>query len=193
MPQSLQLDLATTALILIDLQHGIVSLSTAPHPAKDVVNKGAALAKLFREKGSTVIYVRVDFANMLKLPVDASLRDPNAPPPPAIASELVPESGVQNGDLIITKRQWGAFFGTDLEQQLHKRGIKTVVLAGIATNFGVESTARAAAGLGFAVVFAEDATTSINEEAHRFAMETIFPKLGRVRTVDQIQTSILST
>ena len=181
----------TTALILVDLQQGIVALPTAPYATKDVVNKAAVLAKLFREKGSLVVYVRVDLANTLKLPVDAPLRDPQAPPPPASASELVPEAGLQSSDLVITKRQWGAFFGTDLEQQLRERGIQTIVMGGIATNFGVESTARAAAGLGFSVIFVEDAMTSINSEAHRFAIEIIFPKLGCVRTVDQVRASLL--
>jgi len=190
MEQSLHLDSHTTALILVDLQHGIVSRQTAPYEANDVVSKGAHLARLFREKGATVVYVRVDLADMLQLPVDAPLRDPNSPPPPPQASELVSAAGVRDEDLVVTKRQWGAFFGTNLEKQLRERGIQTVVLGGIATNFGVESTARAAAGLGFAVVVAEDATTSFNQEAHHFAMKTIFPRLGRVRTVDQICAGI---
>lgn len=192
MTQALRLDSKTAALILVDLQYGIVSLQTAPYAAQDVVKRGAALAQLFRKKGAMIVYVRVDLSNMLRLPVDAPLRDPLAPPPPARASELVPESGVQKEDLVITKRQWGAFFGTDLEKRLQARGIKTIVLGGIATNFGVESTARAAAGLGFELVVVEDATTSISKEAHDFAMKTIFPKLGRVRTTDQVRESFLA-
>ncbi len=137
-----------------------------------------------------MVYVRVDLANMLRLPADKSMRDPNAPPPPAEASELVPEAGFQSGDLLITKRQWGAFFGTDLEQQLHKRGIHTIVLGGIATNYGVESTARAAAGLGFELVVVEDATTSLNADAHRFAFENIFPLLGHVRSTEQVMKAL---
>jgi nicotinamidase-related amidase len=180
----------TTALILIDLQQAIVGRQTAPHSAADVVKRSAALATAFRAKGATVIYVRVDLADMLTLPVDSPTRDPNAPPPPAAASELVAEAGAHPGDLVITKRQWGAFFGTDLEEQLRRRGIRTVVLGGIATNFGVESTARAAAGLGFELVLAEDATTTFSAEAHRFAYENIFPRLGRVRSTEQVLASL---
>jgi nicotinamidase-related amidase len=180
----------TTALILIDLQQAIVGRQTAPHSAADVVKRSASLAMAFRAKGATVIYVRVDLAHMLTLPVDNPTRDPNAPPPPAAASELVAEAGARPGDLVITKRQWGAFFGTDLEEQLHRRGIRTVVLGGIATNFGVESTARAAAGLGFELILAEDATTSMSAEAHRFAYEYIFPRLGRVRSTEQVLASL---
>jgi len=183
--EPLKLDPATTALILIDLQHGIVGMQTSPHPASSVLEKAASLARAFRRSTATVIYVRVDLANRVHVPADRSHGDPHNPPPP-IASELVPASGVQSGDLVITKRHWSAFSGTDLEVMLKKSGLKTLVVGGIATNFGVESTARAAAGLGFGVVFVEDATTSIDAQAHEFAFNTIFPLLGRVRKTSEV-------
>jgi nicotinamidase-related amidase len=183
---TLALEPKSTALILIDLQQGIVAMQTAPHSSADVVKKGAQLAAQCRAKGATVIYVNVDVANYVRLPTDKSMRDPNAPPPPPSASELVPEAGFYAGDLKITKRQWGAFFGTDLEQQLRQRGIRTILICGIATNYGVESTARAAAGLGFELVVVEDATTSRSAELHRFPIEHIFPYLGKVRTTAEV-------
>jgi nicotinamidase-related amidase len=186
----LQLDPKKSALILIDLQHGIVGMQTQPHSAKSVVEKSAMLANRFREKNATVIYVRVDLADMTPLLVDVSHSDPNNPPPP-IASELVPESGFQSGDVLITKRHWSAFSGTDLEEQLRKAGVNTVVIGGIATNFGVESTARAAAGLGFAVVLPEDATTSISADAHNFTYQLIFPMLGRVRKAAEVAEALV--
>jgi nicotinamidase-related amidase len=179
----IKLDPETSALILIDLQHGIVALKTSPHPASSVVAKAASLAATFRKHSSPVIYVRVDLANMLQVHADRSHGDPKNPPP-AIASELVSASGVQAGDLVVTKRHWSAFSGTDLEERLKQAGVKTVVIGGITTNYGVESTARAAAGFG--VVFVEDATTSISAEAHQFAFETIFPMLGRVRQTSEV-------
>jgi nicotinamidase-related amidase len=187
---SLDIDPKSTALILIDLQHGIVARELAPHSAADVVRRSAALAARCRERGATVVYVRVDLASILTLPVDEPMRDPNAPPPPSAASELVHEAGYQAGDLFITKRQWGAFFGTDLEEQLRQRQIRTVLLAGIATNFGVESTARAAAGLGFELIVIEDATSSRSVELHRFPFQHIFPRLGRVRSTQEILDSL---
>jgi nicotinamidase-related amidase len=187
--QPFVLEPQSTALVLIDLQHGIVGLPTVPYSGREVVSKSARLANKFREKGAIVVYVRVDLGNMQSMLADASTRDPNAPPPPAIASELLPEAGVQPGDLIITKRHWGAFFGTDLEHQLRQRGIQTVVLGGIATNYGVESTARAAVGFGFDLVVVEDATTTLTAEAHRFAYENIFPRIGRVRSTEQVAES----
>jgi nicotinamidase-related amidase len=184
---SSHLDPKRTALVLIDLQNGIVSRQTTPYSAAEVVQKGNRLARAFRAAGATVVYIRVDMANVLQLPVDEPMRDPNAPPPPAIASELAPDAGFQDGDLLITKRHWGAFAGTELEQALKQRGIDTVVLGGISTNAGVESTARQGTGLGFAFVIVEDAcATSMGVEAQRFAFEKIFPRLARVRKTDEV-------
>ena len=93
---------------------------------------------------------------------------------------------MQSGDLVVAKEQWGAFYGTDLDEQLRRRGIKTLVLGGIATNRGVETTARDAFDRGYALVFAEDAMSSLPNEDHGFAVKHVFPIMGRVRTVDQI-------
>jgi nicotinamidase-related amidase len=186
----LDLDAKSTALILIDLQRGIVSRQLAPHSAADVVSRSAQLAARVRKTGGTVVYVHVDMLHILKLPVDQTWGDPNAPPPPPEASDLVPEAGKQPGDLVVTKRQWGAFFGTDLEAQLRSRGITTIVLGGIATNFGVESTARAAAGLGFALVVVEDATSTMSDEMHQFPFKYVFPRLGRVRSTRDVLDSL---
>jgi nicotinamidase-related amidase len=183
---SLQFDPPSTALVLIDLQNGIMGMTLSPHLSSDVVARGAQLAAALRARGGTVVYVRVDMSDLLFLPVDAPGRDPNAPPPPAIASQLVSESGYQAGDLLITKRHWGAFYGTELDQQLRRRRIRTIMLGGVATNFGVESTGRAAHDRGFELIFVEDAMSSIKAEVHDFAVQHIFPRMGRVRTTSQV-------
>ncbi|HEY0163382.1 MAG TPA: isochorismatase family protein [Edaphobacter sp.] len=183
---TLQLAPEKTALVLIDLQHGIVAMQTAPYTPAEVIAKSRSLADAFHAKGATVVYVRVDMADFMQLPADTSLRDPNAPPPPAIASEIVPEAGMQEGDLVVTKRHWGAFAGTELEAELRKRGVDTVVIGGIATNIGVESTVRQGTGLGFAFVVVEDACTTLSAEAQKFAFEMIFPRLSRVRKTNEV-------
>ena len=187
---NLQLDPTSTALVLIDLQYGVVGRSLQPYSAPDVVSRAAQLANAVREKGGKVVYVRVDVADMIHLPCDAPTRDPNAPPPPAIASEVVPESGIRESDLLVTKRQWGAFYGTDLDQQLRRRGIRTIILGGIATNFGVESTARAAFDRGYELIFVEDVMASITSEAHSFTVQNIFPRMGRVRSMQEVMTAL---
>jgi nicotinamidase-related amidase len=183
------LDPKTTALVLIDLQRGIVSREVAPHTAAEVLDRSAKLAAKIRQSGGTAIYVRVLLSEVLSPPADVSFPRANTGPPPE-ASDLVPEAGMLPGDVLVTKRQWGAFHGTDLEQQLRRRGIRTIVLGGVATNIGVESTARSAHDLGYELVFAEDAMSSMSAEAHEFPIKNIFPRMGRVRSVEQIMTAL---
>jgi nicotinamidase-related amidase len=185
----LQLDPQKTALVLIDLQNAVVGMNPVPHTAAQVVENSKKLADAFRGQGAPVVYVRVDLNDFMNLPVDQphNLGDK---PLPAAASEIAPSAGFQHGDILVTKRHWGAFAGTDLEQQLKSRGIDTVVLTGISTNAGVESTARQGTGLGFAFVLVEDACSAQNAEHHRFAFKNIFPRLTRVRTTDEVLAAL---
>ena len=185
---ALRLDPATTALVLIDLQNGIMSRPLAPHSADDVIDRANKLANALRARGGMIVYVRVLLSEVFALPADVPSRDPNAPPPPPEASELVSALARQEKDAVVAKRSWGAFYGTQLEQILRRRGIKTIVLGGIATNIGVESTARAAYDRAYEIVFVEDAMSTMSVEAHEFATKTIFPRMGRVRrTADVLE------
>ena len=175
----LALDPHTTALVLIDLQDGIVPRAKAPRSGEEVVAAAKALADRFRRAGAPVVLVHVGFdpASMPSQKVDKPSLPPGGTPPEF--SELVP--GLRHsGDLVVIKRHWGAFTGTDLDLQLRRRGCKTVVIAGIATNMGVESTARSAWELSYDVVIAEDATASGSAELHAFAVENILPQIARV-------------
>jgi len=184
----LQFDPKKTALVLIDLQNAIVGMNPVPHTAAQVVENSKKLAEAFRVHGAPVVYVRVDLNDFMKFPVDQPHNLGDEPLPTA-ASEIAPSAGFQHGDILVTKRHWGAFAGTDLEQQLKSRGIDTV-LTGISTNGGVESTARQGTGLGLAFVLVEDACSSQNAEHHRFAFENIFPRLARVRTTDEVLAAL---
>jgi nicotinamidase-related amidase len=183
----LSLDPKTTALILIDLQKGITGRSTAPHTAPEVISNAVRMAERCRAAGATVILVRVAFAadgsDRLRTPTDEQFP---AVAPAADWSEIVPELGPKTGDIVVTKRQWGAFYGTDLELHLRRRAIKTIVIGGISTNFGVESTARDAWERAFAMVFVEDAMSAMSGEAHAFAITNIFPRLGLVRSTSDV-------
>jgi len=158
-----------------------------------VVASAARIATRFRELGELVILVRVEFApdggDELRVPVDEAQSIGARPPH---WSSLAQELGPCPGDIVLTKRQWGAFFGTELDLQLRRRGIHTLVLGGIATNFGVESTARAAYEHGYAQVLVEDAMSSFSPEAHAFAIQTIFPRLGKVRSTDEVLGALSS-
>ena len=101
-------------------------------------------------------------------------------------ADFVDEMKPVEGDIVIAKKQWGAFYGTELDLQLRRRGIRTIVLCGIATNYGVESTARFAYEYGFHQVFAEDAMSSMSTEAHSLAIKHVFRRIGKVRKTAEI-------
>jgi nicotinamidase-related amidase len=178
----IQLDPATTALVLIDIQNGIVGRPLQPRSGADVLATSKSLAERFRAAGAKVVLVSVgwseDFGDALKQEVD----EPTPRPPGGMPKgwSALAEGLAAPGDLLVVKRQWGAFYGTDLDLQLRRRGVKTIVLGGIATNFGVESTARSAWEHGYAVVIAEDACASMSAELHDMAVKAIFPRISRV-------------
>jgi nicotinamidase-related amidase len=183
----LRLDPASTALVLIDLQHGIVAGALHPRPAADVVARGAALARRFRALGALVVLVRVDPGPEGRLFPTPTVDQPRPPfsGAPDFAT-LVPEMGPDPGDVVVTKHQPNAFYATDLEVHLARRGIRTIVLGGISTNVGVESTARAAFERGFEQVFVEDAMAARGEDLHAFPVARTFPTLGRVRSTADV-------
>ena len=177
----ISLEPQTTALVLIDLQRGITAFPAEPHSTTAVIANAALLAAAFRAAGAPLILVHVatssDGRDRLHSPVDEP--QVRAQMPPDFA-EIVPELGPREGDIVVTKRQWGAFYGTDLDLQLRRRGIVTVVLGGIATNYGVESTARDAYERGYQLVLVEDAMSARSAADHAFAVARIFPRLGRL-------------
>ncbi|HEY0263501.1 MAG TPA: hydrolase [Granulicella sp.] len=185
----LQLDPKKTALVLIDLQNAIVGMNPAPHSAAQVVENSRKLAEAFRAKGAPVVYVRVDLNDFMKLPADQPM-NLGPGPIPAVASEIAESAGFQPGDILVTKRHWGAFAGTDLEQQLRARGVDTIVLTGISSNIGVESTARQGTGLGFAFVLVEDACSAQEAEQHHHSFEKIFPRISHVRSTSEVLSSL---
>jgi nicotinamidase-related amidase len=174
-----QLD-SKAALILIDLQKGIVSIPAA-HSTADIIGRSAHLAQAFRERGLPVVLVHVTG------PPPGRIEAARPPMKPAADwSELVPELDQQPSDIVVAKQRWGAFIGTDLNEILRKHGVTQVVIAGISTSAGVESTARSAYDYGFNVALVIDAMTDRDAEIHRFIVEKIFPRLGETDTTDNV-------
>ncbi|WP_424217146.1 hydrolase (plasmid) [Streptomyces sp. BI20] len=177
----------TSALVVIDLQHGILAIPGSPYPGGEVLARSVRLADAFRAAGRPVVLVRVttaaDGADAVPGRTEAPRRQG---PPPAGWDVLAPELAGHDGDVLVTKRNWSAFYGTDLDLQLRRRGITQIVLAGIATSIGVESTARAAHEHGYHVTLAVDAMTDMNGDAHRNSVERIFPRLGETGTTDEV-------
>ncbi|NIJ33582.1 hydrolase [Sphingomonas oligoaromativorans] len=183
-----RLDPRTTALVLIDLQQGIVPMNLAPRSGADVVATSITLADRFRAAGAPVVLVHVgwapDFADRPSQKVDQPMAAPEGGLPENWSAFV---DGVRrDGDLVVMKRHWGAFTGTELDLQLRRRSIQTIVLGGIATNFGVESTARSAWELGYDLVIVEDACASSSAELHAMSIEKILPRIARVTTAGAI-------
>lgn len=168
------------ALVVIDLQKGIVAIPTV-HPVAQIIERSAQLARAFRKRGLPVVLVNV-----------------SAPPPgrtdagmPKLAfppdwTDLVPELDTQPGDYLVTKQRWGAFIGTSLDQKLRQRGVTQIFLTGVATSAGVESTARSAYDYGYNVVLVTDAMTDRDADMHRHDVERIFPRVGETTTTDNV-------
>jgi nicotinamidase-related amidase len=169
-----------TALVVIDLQNGIVSLPTV-HPIGEVTKHACALADAFRRRKLPVVLVNVDAGAPGRTEQPRRTREF-----PAGWTDLIPELNRQPGDHLVTKRTWGAFTNTDLEAYLKHLGVTQVVIAGVATSAGVESTARQAHELGFNVVLAVDAMTDTNGDTHDNSVKRIFPRLGETGMTDEI-------
>ncbi len=190
MPASLDVDRKTTALVVIDLQKGITMRSTKPHDVQTVITNAARLAEAFRKNGMPVFLVHVGTLGADRF---NPLSDEQWTAPanlPADWAEFVAPLTPQPGDVVIAKQQWGAFYGTDLDLRLRRRGLKTIVLCGVATNYGVESTARFACEYGYQQIFAEDAMASMSAEMHAASINFALKRLGRVRSTDEIVAAL---
>jgi nicotinamidase-related amidase len=175
----MQLHAMTTALVLIDLQKGVIARPVFPYPASTVYERSKQLATRLRTAGGPIVWVRVSFASNFADAPRAKVDQPSnmgALPP---GWDEFPEP-LHPADVMVTKRQWGAFYGTDLDLQLRRRGVNTIVLGGIASSIGVESTARSAWEHGYELVICEDLCADLSEETHAFTFKHTFPRLARI-------------
>ncbi|MFT4029077.1 MAG: isochorismatase family cysteine hydrolase [Protaetiibacter sp.] len=171
-----------TALIVIDLQKGTTAAQTA-HPVEGVIGNAARLAGAFRERGLPVVLVRYDPAQAPSGRAELGGRMPEVP---SDFTEFVAGLQPAPGDLVITKGPWSAFAGTALKDELEARGVTQLVLTGVATSFGVESTARAAYDLGYNVTIVTDAITDRIPEAHERSVAGVFRILGETGATDDV-------
>ena len=174
-----QLD-KNAALVLIDLQKGIVGRPTA-HPAMEIVARAAQVAQAFRDHGRPVILV-----NVAGRPAGRNDAGPMKMDFPPDWTDLVPELNAQETDHRLTKRSLGAFATTSLQDLLQQLTVTQVFIGGISTSIGVESTARYAYDLGYNLVFISDAMTDGSPESHRHSLEKIFPRLGETDTTESV-------
>ncbi|MEV4741501.1 isochorismatase family protein [Streptomyces sp. NPDC049555] len=166
-----EIDPRHSALVLVDLMERMVALPLAPYSGDEVAERAAELAKAFRKAGAPVVLVRAERPGVAEQPPGSGLLPGLAEP----------------GDVEVVKRTVGAFHGTGLDARLRERDVRTLVLAGVATNLGVESTARSAADHGYALVFVEDAMSALTAEEHRASVTLDMPRLGTVRRAAELR------
>lgn len=169
-----------SALIVVDLQKGLISLPTV-HPMEGVVKQAAALAEAFRDHGLPVVLVNVAGGAPGRTEQPRSRRDY-----PEGWTDLVPELNRQPHDHLVTKHTPGAFTNTDLEARLRSSAVTQVVIAGVATSNDVEVTARQAFELGFNVTLATDAMTDLHADLHAHSIARVFPRIGETGTTQDI-------
>lgn len=154
-----------SALVLVDLMPRIIALPLAPHTGEEVLERGRELAQSFRAQKRPVVLVRVDRPDVAEQPPGSDFAD----------------GLVHDGDLVVVKRTIGAFYGTGLDERLRALDVDTLVIAGLVTTMGVESTARAASDHGYRLEFVADAMSGLAADEHDFAVERVFPRFGEVR------------
>jgi nicotinamidase-related amidase len=180
-----QLD-PVAALVVIDLQKGIVAFPTA-HPSSNIIKRSVQLAQAFRDRGLPVVLVNVTGRE------PALQSDPAKCELPPDWTDLVPELEPHRCDYLLTKQRMCAFIGTSLDEFLRKQGVTQIVLAGISTSIAVESTGRCGYDFGYNVVFVADAMTDLDRDAHQYCIENVFPRFGETGSTDAVLKALVQT
>ncbi|MEU3739790.1 isochorismatase family protein [Streptomyces sp. NPDC032198] len=171
------LEPASTALVLVDLMPRIIDLPLGPRSGTETLDAACALAERFRAGGASVVAVRTERPNVVEQPPGSELHQRVA----ALA------------DAVVVKGTIGGFHHTYLHELLQGRDVSTLVLAGIATNMGVESTARAASDHDYELVFVEDAMTALTTAEHQAAITLNLPRFGQVTSSPELTLRVAAT
>ena len=191
MSDALAFDPDTTALVIVDLQNFTIGLTTVPTPAPQVLVNSIALARACRKAKMLVALIRVGHpdGNVPQL-------EPRTDTPfggfefPEGAREIPPELGPEPGDIVVDKYNWGAFYGTSLDTHLRRRGIRTLIVTGLVTNIGVDTTMRHAQERGYDQVLVSDAVAAFTLPEHEHVITSIAPRLARIRTTEQVLAAL---
>lgn len=191
---ALDFDLARTALVVIDVQDGIIRNGvTTPNDGETVIARNNELAAVLKNTSAQIVLVRVknDGTEGMNPVTDAPHQVAKPLPDAAtrLAMDIATDETATNVT-VVNKHNWGAFYGTDLDVQLRRRGIDTIILTGIATSIGVDTTAREAAQHGYNLVFVPEAMTDRTDQGHNASVDVIFPRLGKVRTIAEVLVAI---
>jgi nicotinamidase-related amidase len=196
----LTLDTGSTALVVLDFQNEIVEAGGVRYPyfekeliARSTVEHAATATAMARKHGVEVIYVGVSwrpgYFDQSHTPQMMAARQLGGFVEGTWGSEISPRVAPAQGEVVIRKRGVSAFNGTELQRYLTVKRHTALALAGVATNWVVEGTARDAADLGFRIITLEDCCASFSPMMHRFSVENILPVVGVVSNLDEFFTA----
>jgi nicotinamidase-related amidase len=191
----LGIDPASTALLLMDLQNGIIGSLLG---LDAFVERLAGARDAARTAGVTIGYVRVALTPEEAAAVPPASRfaeaaasgrmDADAP-----ATQIDERLTPADGEIVVRKSRVGAFSTTDLAAQLDARRIDTLVLTGVATSGVVLSTLRDAADRDYRILVLEDGCADRDPEVHRVLLEKVFPRQATVTTVDAFVAAVTAS
>ena len=170
----------TTALIVVDMQAGTLG-GMPPEAAAAVSDRAAALLRAFRAQDLPVV-----LATVTGMPSGRTAYSEGARTWPADWAASAPGFEPVDSDIAVDRVSWSALADPTVIERLRERGVDTVVIVGVATSFGVESTARSAYDAGLNVVLPVDAMTDRSAEAHDLRVASVFPALGRVTDAETV-------
>lgn len=175
------------ALIVVDLQEGVVAGASAPYPPSEVVTRSALLADAFRERGWPVVLV-----NAAGTPAGRTEGNPTGGSFVFAEDQLRLAEGLNQaaGDLVVTKPSRGAFHATALHDELQQRGVTQVFVTGLMTSLGVLETAQQAYAHGYHVVAVSDAMADLSEGWHEHSVTALLPTLSQVATTAEVLAAI---
>lgn len=183
----LELNLAKTAVVFIDLQADILNTAPLyPRSAQAVIAANDRLSLAFKNTAALEVLVSVQTETFNHLyPFPASHRHLANHAAPQLVLPIAKDAQAANV-IQVTKHNPGAFFGTDLDLQLRRQGIDTIILAGVSTSNGVYATALDAFQYAYHVIVAEDACADRDVEKHDFFFAKMFSRIATVSSVDAI-------
>jgi nicotinamidase-related amidase len=196
-PDQPKIPLRTTAVVLNDMINmNLVSSDERTQRVIDeskIVENTANLIAAARAKGVRIVWIlierRADFADQAPPLTDLFIADGMKLPPATTAGSFgarTPDAlPVQPEDLTVYKVRFDAFVGTNLDLLLRGNKIDTILLGGVATNFGVESTARTARELNYNVVVLTDCCLNVDRELHDFTLKHILPRFARIMSSEE--------
>jgi nicotinamidase-related amidase len=197
----MDVDRSSTALLLMDLQHDIVSPQGkfgsqglgAAVAAAGTLNSCARALEAARGAGIAVVHVGVEIRDgqtpNTSAALFAGIAEAGALKVGSEGAAFMPEVAPIDGELVVMKSVVSAFAGTDLDADLRNRGIRNLVLCGVATNFVIEGTARQAVDAGFAVTILADGCSSFDPAWHDTALE-VLAMLTSQATVDNFVAAV---